>query len=99
MEKTCVRTHAVGEVCVITIDNPPINASSMAVRHGLMVAIDTLTKDVNFKAGVIIGAGTTFVAGSDLREFGLPLPSPHLPEVILQSVGGLRMMQHILRTH
>lgn len=83
MEKACVHTHAVGEVCVITIDNPPINASSMAVRQGLMAAIDTLAKDANFKAGVIIGAGTTFVAGSDLREFGLPLPSPHLPEVIL----------------
>lgn len=72
MKKACVHTHDVGDVCVISIDKPPINASFMAVCQGLIAVIETLTKDINFKAGVIIGAGTTFVAGSDLREFGLP---------------------------
>lgn len=82
MEKTSVHTQAVGDVCVITIDNPPVNASSVAVRQGLLTAIETLANRPEFKAGVIMGAGNTFVAGSDLREFGKPLEVP-LPDVIL----------------
>ena len=34
------------------------------------------------RAAVMIGAGTTFIAGSDLREFGQPLAEPQLPAVI-----------------
>jgi 3-hydroxyacyl-CoA dehydrogenase len=82
MENVSVHTKAVGNVCVITIDNPPVNASSVAVRQGLMSAIETLASNPEFKAGVLIGAGNTFVAGSDIREFGKPLEAPLLPDVI-----------------
>lgn len=82
MENVSVHTKAVGNVCVITIDNPPVNASSVAVRQGLMSAIETLASNHEFKAGVLIGAGNTFVAGSDIREFGKPLEAPLLPDVI-----------------
>jgi len=82
MENVSVHTKAVGNVCVITIDNPPVNASSVAVRQGLMSAIETLASNSEFKAGVLIGAGNTFVAGSDIREFGKPLEGPLLPDVI-----------------
>lgn len=82
MENVSVHIKAVGNVCVITIDNPPVNASSVAVRQGLILAIETLASNPEFKAGVLIGAGNTFVAGSDIREFGKPLEAPLLPDVI-----------------
>lgn len=71
-----------GEVAVIVIDNPPINAASAAVRQGLLAAIATVESDASVKAAVLIGAGKTFIAGSDLREFGQPLAEPQLPAVI-----------------
>ena len=78
----CVHVEAKGDVCVITIDNPPINATSLAVRQGLMVAISEFKNNANFQAAVIAGAGSTFVAGADIREFGQPMQEPILPEVI-----------------
>jgi 3-hydroxyacyl-CoA dehydrogenase len=71
-----------GDVAVIVIDSPPINAGSAEVRRGLLDAIETVQNDGGICAAVIIGAGSTFMAGSDLREFGLPLEWPQLPAVI-----------------
>ena len=71
-----------GEIAVIVIDNPPINAGSAAVRQGLMDAIETLRTDATLEGAVLIGADNTFIAGSDLREFGQPLTEPQLPSVI-----------------
>jgi 3-hydroxyacyl-CoA dehydrogenase len=67
---------------VITVNNPPINAGSIEVRQGLLDAITALEANSAAQAGVIIGAGTTFIAGSDIKEFSLPLAEPHLPQVI-----------------
>ena len=36
-----VRWEADGDVLVITIDNPPVNALRLAVREGLIAAVDT----------------------------------------------------------
>ena len=77
-----VRLERDGDIAVIVIDNPPINAGSAAVRSGLLAAIDTVAQDGVLQAAVIIGAGTTFIAGSDLKEFGQPLQDPQLPAVI-----------------
>ncbi|MDE2370887.1 MAG: enoyl-CoA hydratase/isomerase family protein [Burkholderiales bacterium] len=82
MEQTRVRLERDGDIAVIVIDNPPINAGSAAVREGLMAAIATVDSDDSLQAAVLIGAGTTFIAGSDLREFGQPLAEPQLPAVI-----------------
>lgn len=71
-----------GDVAVIVIDNPPVNASSAAVRSGVLAALDDLAKQKDVAAVVIIGAGSTFVSGSDIREFSGPLPLPQLPTVI-----------------
>ena len=71
-----------GDVLVILIDNPPINAGSLSVRRGVLDAIGLLAEDRALRAAVIIGQGTTFIAGSDLREFGKPLEEPQLPAVI-----------------
>ncbi|OYO25758.1 3-hydroxyacyl-CoA dehydrogenase [Janthinobacterium sp. PC23-8] len=77
-----VRLERDGDIAVIVIDNPPINAGSAAVRAGLLAAIDTVAHDGTLRAAVIIGAGTTFIAGSDLKEFGQPLQDPQLPAII-----------------
>jgi 3-hydroxyacyl-CoA dehydrogenase len=71
-----------GGIAVIVIDNPPVNAGSAAVRQGLMDAVQTLRDDATLQGAVLIGAGSTFTAGSDIREFGQPLAEPQLPAVI-----------------
>jgi 3-hydroxyacyl-CoA dehydrogenase len=71
-----------GDVLVIEIDNPPINAGSQSVREGLLAAIGTLQSDTTLKAAVLIGANNTFIAGSDPPEFGKPLETPQLPAVL-----------------
>ncbi|WP_300217622.1 3-hydroxyacyl-CoA dehydrogenase NAD-binding domain-containing protein [Rhodoferax sp.] len=79
-----IRTEQLGDVLLIEINNPPINAGSLTVRQGLTAAIQQLQAQPDLRAGVIIGGGTTFVAGSDLREFGQPLQDPQLPTVLAQ---------------
>jgi 3-hydroxyacyl-CoA dehydrogenase len=58
-----------GEIAIITIDNPPVNALSTDVREGLGEAIENIAADPQVKAAVLIGAGKTFVAGADIKEF------------------------------
>jgi 3-hydroxyacyl-CoA dehydrogenase len=71
-----------GNIRVILIDNPPVNATSQAVRAGLMQAIERAGADASTHAIVIACAGATFVAGADIKEFGKPPADPHLSEVI-----------------
>ena len=58
-----------GEIAVITINNPPVNALSPGVPEGIAEAIDSIAADNQVKAAVLIGAGKTFVAGADIKEF------------------------------
>jgi 3-hydroxyacyl-CoA dehydrogenase len=71
-----------GDVAVITIDSPPVNALSHAVRSGLRGALETARDDAAAGAVVIACAGRTFVAGADIAEFGKPPQPPHLSEII-----------------
>ena len=66
---------------VITIDSPPVNALSQAVRQGIMEALDVAESDAS-EAVLIICEGRTFIAGADISEFGKPLMDPWLPEVV-----------------
>jgi len=59
-----------GNVGVITINNPPVNALSPGVPEGISEAIDELQKDGELKAAVLIGGGNTFIAGADIKELG-----------------------------
>ena len=59
-----------GDVAVLTIDNPPVNALSPGVPEGLGAGIQTAAGDPEVRAVVIIGGGRTFIAGADIREFG-----------------------------
>ena len=77
-----VRLIATAPVAVIEIDNPPVNATSQAVRAGLLAAIHDVDRNPQIEAAVIACAGRTFVAGADIREFGQPPREPHLPDVI-----------------
>ena len=58
------------DVAITTINNPPVNALSPAVAEGISQAIKEIMHDVSVKAAVVIGAGRTFVAGADIKEFG-----------------------------
>ena len=58
-----------GDVAVITINNPPVNALSPGVPEGIAQAIEQLNADAGLKAAVLIGAGKTFVSGADIKEF------------------------------
>ncbi|MFC5607925.1 3-hydroxyacyl-CoA dehydrogenase NAD-binding domain-containing protein [Variovorax soli] len=76
-----VHTALVGSVLRITIDNPPVNAISSAVRRELKAAIEAADADPAAKAILIVGEGANFVAGADIREFGQAPQPPSLPEV------------------
>ena len=57
-----------GDVAVITIDNPPVNALSDGVPEALAAAVEQADHDPSARAIVIIGAGRTFIAGADINE-------------------------------
>src|SRR5262249_25537804 len=59
-----------GDVAVITISNPPVNALGPGVPEGIRSAIQSAADDPAVAAIVMIGAGRTFIAGADIREFG-----------------------------
>jgi 3-hydroxyacyl-CoA dehydrogenase len=69
-------------IAVISIDNPPVNAASQAVRQGLIEAIESIAADTTIRGVVLTCAGKTFVAGADIREFGKPPAPPMLRDVI-----------------
>ena len=57
-----------GNIGVITINNPTVNALSPGVPEGISESIDQLHKDDGLKAAVLIGGGSTFIAGADIKE-------------------------------
>jgi 3-hydroxyacyl-CoA dehydrogenase len=71
-----------GNVGVIVIDNPPVNALNAGVRARLVQALASVRADSALEAAVILCAGRTFIAGADISEFGKPPQPPTLPEVI-----------------
>ena len=77
-----VSTLLHGSVAVVTIDNPPVNATSQAVRAGLLAAVADIEADPGIASVVLRCTGRTFVAGADVREFDKPPQPPHLPDVI-----------------
>ena len=71
-----------GRIAVLTIDNPPVNALGLAVREGIVARMEQAAGDDAADAIVLIGAGRTFPAGADIREFDQPARDPHLVAVI-----------------
>jgi len=61
-----------GEIAVVTINSPPVNALSADVRNGLRDGVAKAAAAPEVKAIVVICAGRTFIAGADIAEFGKP---------------------------
>ncbi|MFW2589427.1 3-hydroxyacyl-CoA dehydrogenase NAD-binding domain-containing protein [Sagittula sp. SSi028] len=76
-----VRYSSADGIAVITIDNPPVNALGQAVRQGLWDAIDRLAQDDSAHIAILHGAGSLFLGGADISEFGKPPQPPALPDV------------------
>jgi 3-hydroxyacyl-CoA dehydrogenase len=64
-----VRYDVRDRVAIITIDNPPVNALSPGVPEGISDAVARAGDDGAVDAIVLIGAGTTFIAGADINIF------------------------------
>ena len=75
-----VRYELVDGIGVITVDNPPVNALSHAVRQGIHDALAAAQQDASI-AVLIVCEGRTFIAGADITEFGKPPKEPHLPDL------------------
>ncbi|WP_127561124.1 FAD-dependent oxidoreductase [Nioella ostreopsis] len=68
-----------GDIAWVTIDSPPVNATSQAVRAGLERAVSEVQ---GARLAVLTCAGRTFIAGGDMSEFDGPAALPHLPDVV-----------------
>ncbi len=73
-----------GDVALIVINSPPVNAIGHAVRTGLLRAIEEADADSSCRAIVLHGAGKGFIAGADVRELDAPTPPPLLNDVLLR---------------
>lgn len=69
-----VHVETVGDVRVITLDNPPVNA--LATNKGLVQqlydAFAAGERDPAVRAFVLLGAGRNFCGGADISEFSAP---------------------------
>jgi 3-hydroxyacyl-CoA dehydrogenase len=72
-----------GDILILEIDNPPVNALSLPVRRQLMAALQAAAADGSVRVIVLAGANGTFIAGADIREVasGVSRQSPNLPQI------------------
>jgi 3-hydroxyacyl-CoA dehydrogenase len=87
-EAELVRFEKDGDIGIIVVDNPPVNALSPGVPQGIVDALDKGNADSGVKAMVLIGAGRSFIAGADIRQFGkssAPPPTRRHYDVMDQS--------------
>ncbi|PIE10364.1 MAG: enoyl-CoA hydratase [Rhodobacterales bacterium] len=68
-----------GDLAIVTIDSPPVNATSRAVRQGLW---DAVAEVQGARVAILTCAGRTWIAGGDMSEFDGPALEPHLPDVV-----------------
>jgi 3-hydroxyacyl-CoA dehydrogenase len=73
-EQALVRFDVEDGIGVITVDYPPVNALGPGVPEGIIAALEKGEADPSVKAMVLMGAGRTFIAGADIRQFGKPRP-------------------------
>ena len=73
-----------GEIAIVTVDNPPVNALKHEVRAGLAEALTRVRDDASVAAVIIGCAGRTFFAGADITEFGKPPQMPGLGDLIAE---------------
>ena len=66
---------------IISVNNPPVNALSQAVRAGIQSGIEKGIADKDIAVMLLMCEGRTFIAGADIREFGKPPMEPFLPDL------------------
>ncbi|MEQ1864352.1 MAG: 3-hydroxyacyl-CoA dehydrogenase NAD-binding domain-containing protein [Micropepsaceae bacterium] len=71
-----------GEIAVLTLNSPPVNALSAPVREGLSLGVAQATANKAVKAIVLICEGKTFIAGADISEFGKAPKGPSLLDTL-----------------
>src|SRR4030081_2839549 len=69
-------------IAIVTVNNPPVNALSAAVRRGIFESVKSAAADPEVQAIVPPAAARPFTAGADTTEFGKPPQPPGLAEVI-----------------
>ena len=79
-----VTVERVGDIALIVLDHPPVNAISHPVRTAMLQAIEGLDADPTIRAIVLHGVGPNFIAGSDVREFDRDPQQPLLNDVLLR---------------
>ena len=68
MDESCVTVQVDGQVALVTIDNPPVNALSQHVKVALADAFDGLGSRDDVWVIILTGAGETFMAGADIKQ-------------------------------
>ncbi|MCF2904275.1 enoyl-CoA hydratase-related protein [Octadecabacter sp. CECT 8868] len=76
-----VRFRVLDGVAVVTLDAPPVNALSGAMRAGLWDVFNRINSNEDIKAGVLMASGRLFSAGADIREFGGSVREPSLRQL------------------
>jgi len=84
MDEQVITYEIQKNIGIIKGNNQPVNALSFEVRKGLIDTLRTLL-DNKFIEGIILcGEGKTFFAGADISEFGKPMQSPNLNDVVFE---------------
>ena len=75
-----------GDIGVITVDYPPVNALGPGVADGIKDCVTRGNPDPAIKAMVLIGAGRSFIAGADIRGFGTNRARPPLGQRVYDAL-------------
>jgi 3-hydroxyacyl-CoA dehydrogenase len=65
-----VRLEKDGDIGLIVVNYPPVNALGPGVSEGIIESLNAANSDPAIKALVLIGDGRSFIAGADIRGFG-----------------------------
>ncbi len=76
-----------GDVAVLRMNNPPVNALGHALRVDLEKCLAEAQADRDVKAIVLTGTGKFFSAGADISEFATGMKEPFLPPQITRIEG------------
>src|SRR5690349_11923403 len=81
---TAVRYKVDSGIAWLTLNNPPLNALSHALRAGVVAALDRALADDEVRAIVVQGNERAFSSGADIKEFagGTFYADPFLPAVV-----------------
>lgn len=79
---TTYERHA--NVAVIKLANPPVNSLNHRTRSGILHGVERANEDPRIEAILLIGAGSGFSGGADIKEFDRPevLAEPTVHTVI-----------------